>query len=379
MAQELQVVHGQPSWRVSTAQVEAFVTELGGQLGPVTFNRGKHDIRPFPMPPWIDEPLDEDVSPILRALRGDFFCLPFGANTTPYNGELHPEHGQPVHRLWNFESNTECAVQLSQETTIRQGRIDKWLELRPGHPALYQRHVISGMAGPMPLGHHAMVLFPDRAGSGVLSMSPFVHGQVFPGQFENPEQKGYSSLSPGALFSSLSNVPLAVGGETDLSRYPARRGFDDLVMLVSDDDLAFAWTAVVFADERFVWFALRDPRVLRSTVLWFSNGGRHASPWNGRHVNLMGIEHVTAYFHRGLAESALDNSIRQLGYPTALELDPSTPLVVNHIMGATAIPESFDRVAAIVPDGLGIVRLIADSGYEVVVPLDLAFLGTDAG
>ena len=66
---------------------------------------------------------------------------------------------------------------------------------------------------------------------------------------------------------------------------------------------------MTFPAERFVWFALKDPRILRKTVLWISNGGRHYPPWNGRHINVMGLEEVTAYFHLGLADSARKNPI----------------------------------------------------------------------
>ena len=78
-------------------------------------------------------------------------------------------------------------------------------------------------------------------------------------------------------------------------------------MLASNTDDPFAWTAVAFSKQRFVWFALKNPRVLHSTILWFSNGGRHYGPWNGRHVTVMGLEEVTANFHYGLAESVQAN------------------------------------------------------------------------
>jgi len=81
--------------------------------------------------------------------------------------------------------------------------------------------------------------------------------------------------------------------------YPARRGFDDLVMLSADPDLPFAWNAVTFPAQRYVWFSLRDPRVLRHTIFWISNGGRHYAPWNGRHTGVLGLEDITSYFHMG--------------------------------------------------------------------------------
>ena len=119
-------------------------------------------------------------------------------------------------------------------------------------------------------------------------------------------------------------------------------------MLVSRRGAKFAWTGVTFAKERFVWFALKDPRVLRSTLMWMSNGGRHYPPWSGRHVNTLGLEEITGYFHYGIAHSAADNEIARGGDPTCVQLDPEKPLVVNYIMAVAAVPARFDRVRSIV-------------------------------
>src|SRR4030095_10217321 len=101
-----------------------------------------------------------------------------------------------------------------------------------------------------------------------------------------------------------------------------------------------ACTAVTFAKERYAWFALKNPRVLASTIFWISNGGRHYAPWSGRHVNVMGIEDVTANFHKGLAESAKANDLSRAGIPTHVKLSPRKPLVVNYIMGVLSLPSA---------------------------------------
>jgi hypothetical protein len=242
-----------------------------------------------------------------------------------------------------------------------------------GHTAVYQRHVIAGARGPMSVGHHAMLKFPDAPGSGIVSTSRFVRAQVLPNFFERPENRGYQSLKPGAPFRSLERVPLLAGGTTDLTRYPARLGYDDLVMLTADAKLPFAWNAVTFPRERHVYFALRDPRVLRHTILWISNGGRHYAPWNGRHTSVMGIEDVTGYFHHGLAESAKSNPLSRRGIPTTLMLDPKKPTAVNYVIAVAAIPAGFDRVAEIRAVKGG-VELIATSGKRVWSALDVEFL-----
>jgi hypothetical protein len=125
-----------------------------------------------------------------------------------------------------------------------------------------------------------------------------------------------------------------------------------------------------------VWFALKDPKVLRETVFWMSNRGRHYAPWSSRHLNVMGIEDVTANFHFGLAASASANPISSKGWPTCVTLDPRQPLVVNYIMGVAAIPTGFDRVAAIEPGADGkTITLRSESGRKAVATVDLGFLG----
>jgi hypothetical protein len=378
------IIHGQPSWRLASTSVEAFVTELGGHLGPVTFDRQGRKRQPYSVAPWAEERVDLSRPPIIRVLRGDFFCLPFGGNATAFGGEQHPVHGETANARWRFRSLETSAgrscLHLSLQTKVRPGRVDKRIWLVDGHDTVYSQQVVTGMSGPMNLGHHAMLKFPEAPGSGLVSTSRFVYGQVFPQALELPENRGYSWLKPGAEFSSLEKVPTLTGETADLTRYPARRGFEDLVMLVSDAEAPFAWTAVTFPKERYVWFALKDPRVLRETVFWLSNGGRHYPPWNSRHVNVMGLEEVTSYFHLGLAESARQNSISRKGYRTCLALNPGKPLVVPYIMGVAGVPAGFDRVVSIqAVRGNRSILLKSASGRQAKAAVDVGFLQAGPG
>jgi hypothetical protein len=376
-APRLHIVHGQPSWSFHSDTVHAHLTQLGGHLGPVTFRLGHRIVAPFSVAPWAEEKIAPDTIDLLRALRGDFFCAPFGGNGRVWKGEQHPTHGQTANGKWQlaaFESAGErLTLHATMDTTIRRGRVDKFVSLIEGHTAVYQRHVLSGMRGPMDVGHHAMVKFPDEPNSGIVSTSRFVHAQVFPDAFEEPANRGYQSLVPGARFTRLDRVSLLSGGYADLTRYPARRGFEDLVMLTADPKLKLAWNAVTFPKQRYVWFALRNPRVLRHTILWISNGGRHYAPWNGRHVDVLGIEDVTAYFHYGLAESAQPNPLSRRGIPTALQLNPKQPTSVSYIVGVAEIPKGFDQVRAIHPVEGG-VELVAASGQRARTSVALNFL-----
>lgn len=374
----LRTILGQPSWSFRSSHVVAALTRLGGQLGPVMFRVGRRTIAPLSVAPWVEEKSAQKLIPLLGVLRGDFFCAPFGGNATPYRGEQHPPHGETANSPWRLESiekhGVHTTVHASLATKIRRGRVDKFITLIDGHAVVYQRHAISGARGPMDVGHHAMVKFPEARGSGIVSTSRFVHAQVFPAEFESAQNYGYQSLKAGATFTSLERAPLAHGGTTDLSRYPARRGFEDLVMLTADPKLSLAWNAVTFPAGRYVYFALRDPRQLRHTILWISNGGRHYAPWNGRHVGVMGIEDTTSYFHFGLAESAKPNPLSRRGIPTSVTLDPKQPTVVNYIFGVAEIPAGFDRVKDIKRAADGI-ELIAANGKRARATVDLGFLG----
>lgn len=377
-----QVVFGQPSWPIRSSSVEAFVSEVGGHLAPVIFDRRGRRIQPYALAPWWNEKLPANTLPLIKVLRGDFFCLPFGANAEPFRGERHQVHGETANRKWKFEvlerEDARTTLHLSMNTTVRRGRVDKRITLVNGHNAVYCQHVVSGMSGPIDFGHHAMLKFPDQPGSGILTHSPVKFGMVSVRPLENPETFGYSMLKPGAKFASLRRVPTMTGGWADLTRYPARRGFEDLVLLATKQSGPFAWVAVTFPEERYVWFALKDPQVLRQTALWHSNGGRHYPPWSGRHLNVLGIEDLTGFFHYGLRPSARRNCLNELGEQTCLQLRPNEHPDVNYIMAVAEIPHGYDCTKRIQAERDGAVTLVSGGGRSVRVPLQYDFLKTGA-
>ena len=136
-----------------------------------------------------------------------------------------------------------------------------------------------------------------------------------------------------------------------------------------------AWTAVSFPEQGYLWFALKNPRLLASTVLWLSNGGRHYAPWSSRHRRVLGIEDVTAYFHFGLADSIAANPVSRRGIPTALKLRADRPLTIPYIMGVVAIPARFGTVRT-VAFAKNHATFIDTAGRRVSTAVDTAFLNT---
>ena len=405
-AAELRSFHAQPCFVVATKQVEVAVTQTGGHMAPVTFFRDSgQPVRPYYVSPWQDErprtepgpwnPLGPNYrpwlnqpqvkmpAPVLVTLRGDFFCLPFGGNSEEVAGEKHPPHGETAGESWQLVGTKTAGdvttLTLGLETKVRTGRVTKELSLVEGQNVVYSRHLIEGFAGRVPLGHHATLAMPEADGAVRIATSAFRFGMTCPSLFSDPKQREYQALQPGAKWTDLAKVPAAWKGapDADLTRLPGRYGHADLIQLANESwekTGGPAWTTATFADGGYVWFALKDPAVLRTTVFWMENHGRHGHPWNGRN-NCLGLEDVTAFFADGLAASTRENLLTKEGVDTALALRADQPTAVNYIQGVVKIPAGFENVQSL-EFAPGAVTFISTTGKRVTAPVRHEFLKT---
>ena len=376
-------IAGQPSWVVQTPEVELAVTQLGGHMAPVTFCRNTdRPVQPYYVSSWQGKRL-RIPAPVLVPLRGDFFCLPFGGNAAAFEGRQFPGHGEPATATWTLAGVAAeggvTTLTLVQKQRLMPGCVTKQLSLVNGQNVVYCRHVIDGCSGPMPLGHHASLRVPEQEGAMRVAVSPFTFGLTCPILFSDPANREYQSLAIGAEFTDLRRVPLIwkEPAEADGTRYPARRGFTDLMAVFSETPRKQpAWVAATVQEEGYVWFALKDPAVQPATVLWIQNGGRHGFPWNGGE-RCLGLEDVCAFFAEGLAASVQDNVLSAGGVPTCVTLSPDRPTAVNYIQGVARIPDGFECVKdlAFAP---GEVTFRSVTGKTVAVPVRHEFVRTGA-
>lgn len=377
-------IHSQPCALLSTKQVELAVTKLGGHMAPVTFFRdsGK-PVRPYYVSPWQDEKATKIPAPVMVPLRGDFFCMPFGGNSDEVGGEKHPPHGEVAGSAWKVAGTKKTGdvttLTLGIETKARKGKVTKELSLVDGQNVVYSRHTIEGFAGSVPLGHHATLAMPEKEGAVRIATSAIRFGMTCPSLFSDPKNREYQALQPGAKWTDLAKVPAAWkdAPDADLTSLPGRYGHADLVQLANESwekTNGPAWTTATFADGGFVWFALKDPAVLNSTVFWMENHGRHAHPWNGRN-NCLGLEDVTAHFADGLAASIKENALTKGGVETTVKLSAEKPTAVNYIQGVVKIPEGFENVRS-VEFAPGEVTFVSTTGKRVTAPVRHEFLRT---
>jgi len=376
----LRTIAAQPSWVVRSSSVELAVTQLGGHMAPVTFCRDTaRPVQPYYISPWQGEACKLD-EPVLVPLRGDFFCMPFGANEQAYRGKRHHVHGEPGGAKWRFvaleTSGAATTLMLSMRTKVRPGTVTKRLGLVDGQNVVYVQHVLEGYSGLTPLGHHATLAVPAEPGSLRVATSKFKIGRTNPAPGGDPASREYGSLAPDEGFRDLARVPLVWKDPAygDLTSFPARTGFTDIAAVFKTPGRTPAWIAATVAGEGYMWYSLKDAAVLPATVLWIANRGRHGAPWNGRN-RCLALEDVCGYFADGLAASVRANPISKAGIPTAVKLSPKTPTAVNCIQGVVKVPRSFQTVrSARFADGKVIFRGAA--GKEVTAAVNWKFLAT---
>ncbi len=360
------LIHGAPSFTITEGPTSLALTQTGGHLTATFTLPSGRVVSPYALAPWTPGEFPADLPVLLTHLRGDFFCLPFGPQTDG------PPHGDTANADWQATEHTNT---FSLTTTDSRAQVSKVLTIHPEHRALYLSHRITGLSGRWSYGSHPILdlsALPD--GAGRLTTSPFRWASTYPGLFSDPANNEHQSLAPDTEFTDLTAVPLANGGTTDLTRHPARPGFDDLVMLVNEpasNTQPFAWTAVVF--DGYVWFSLKDPADFPATLFWISNGGREGAPWNSRHTKRLGLEEVCSHFCDSIDVSREDR-LADKNISTTREFHPDQETSLRLIQAVAEVPADFGPLQSITPHGNDAVLLTSTTGREVTTPLNWPFL-----
>jgi len=345
------------------------VTETGGHLSDVTFTLpGGAKVRPMHTVPWQPEELEPGAPNVLRVLRGDFFCAPFGSDGADPS-DPNSTHGLPANGTWRVTRLTPTSLDAELEGPVMGATVTKHVAVRPRENVVYQRHVMTGGAGRLPVGQHAMV----HADTPLqLAFAPYTMALTPPVPFEVPPQ-GRQLLAEDQVIADITKAKRVDGGTVDVSVFPAAPGFETLWMVVTDRSLPFGWTTATAADQGWVWFGLRNVAELPQTVVWMSDGGRDYAPWNGRHRRCIGLEDICGYFHLGTKRSAADNPVAASGSPTAVTLG-GKPVSISYIFGVAATPAGFGRVKEVVKAPGGI-SLVDGGGRKAFAAVDLSFIG----
>ncbi|MEM7491063.1 MAG: hypothetical protein AAF390_18265, partial [Pseudomonadota bacterium] len=219
-----------------------------------------------------------------RRLAGTFACLPFGRDDV----DGGPPHGTTAQAPWRILRRSAGA--LTAATATPRGTVSVTLSLRDDHPVLYQSHHLD-LTAPATFAHHPMVQ-SVRA----IAHSPARAVHTFPTQ----EAPGTERWPPDRRRPAL--PPLPEGEGTDFATIVSAPGL--------------GWTAAMRATDTLLF--LRPAAILPVTNVWLWNGGRSHAPWNGRALDVCGIEDAICAGASGFAAALGDNRIAADGVPTAL-------------------------------------------------------------
>ena len=122
------------AWPIRSDRVSLAVTETGAHLSDVRFTLDDgRSAAPMHTSPWEHESLPADLPPILRVLRGDFFCAPFAdSNVIPTETRAH---GLPANGNWDVVEQTPRSLDLRLEGDVALRGQDQ-----PSRPDRADRH-----------------------------------------------------------------------------------------------------------------------------------------------------------------------------------------------------------------------------------------------
>lgn len=306
------------------------LNRLGAMLAPVVFTApGQPDFSPMQIAPWHAEPVGAAQVGLMRGLRGDWPCVPFGRTDRPVDLPAgwsartpHDDwgHGYSAHHDWDWlaiDDPLTLTLTIALPDADPIARLTRTVRARPDATVVDLGLCIEARVPcTLPVALHPTL----RLDAGRVALDLPAHG---PGlTYPVPAEPGRSRLAPDQRFDRLDAVPTTDGPPADLTRFPQPQESEDLLQLI-------ALGGPVTARYLDCGWALEldwDRALLPDLMLWVSHRGRLYPPWNGRHLAL-GVEPVCGVFDLGRV--AAPPADHPLSARTGLALTPGQPLVVR--------------------------------------------------
>jgi hypothetical protein len=328
------------NWEFGSAEVQS----LGGMLGPVTFRLGdERELEIMHVAPWAGTTNAAGLPGLLRRMRGEWPCLPFGRSDTPvglppgWNAKTADDswdHGYAAHHRWTcLEADSE-SVRLGIDYPAASPivRMERLIRVEPHSPALnISLSVWSRRPARLPIGLHPTFRLPAMPGrvkvmlgrhDGVYSYPTGVPGAV-------------SRLIPDQRSASLAALA-GIDGPFDLEHLPVAMPTEELMQVRAiaagheskADNAPFALHYLDYDACVGMWW---DTAQLPDLMLWISNGGRINYPWMSRHLAI-GAEPINSLFDLGRVATA------PAGHPLAdrlgVALSPDQPWQTSYRIAA---------------------------------------------
>ncbi|WP_407649008.1 hypothetical protein [Devosia algicola] len=172
----------------------------------------------------------------------------------------------------------------------------------------------------LPIGLHPCFRLPEAPGAMRVEFGDNIAGATYPIDVDDS-----SIFATGQMLPRWNEVPLRAGGKIDAGRLPLDRNTEELLQLFDVPGQAALWNSAEGYRVRLGW----DQSHFPSALMWISNRGRQAAPWNGRHLGL-GLEPICGAFDLGPQISAADNPIARRGTPTVRQFKAGERFVTRY-------------------------------------------------
>jgi hypothetical protein len=323
--------NGGRGWRLNWDHGSAEVQPLGGMLGPVSLRLDdERELDLMHVAPWAGTTGAAGLPGVLRRLRGEWPCVPFGRADTP--ASLPPGwhtrasddawmHGYAANQRWTCIEASALRVHLAIDYPADSAiaRIERVIAADPNAPALdITLGIWARRAARVPVGLHPTFRIPPAPGRVQVALG--AHAGIH----------SYPACPPGAVSRLLPDTRSAtlsalagVDGPLDLTRLPLAMPTEELVQVRALSGTGgqppFALHYLDYDASVGMWW---DTEQLPDLMLWISNGGRINYPWMSRHLAI-GAEPLNSLFDLGRVAQA------PAGHPLAdrlgLALHPDQP------------------------------------------------------
>lgn len=325
------------SWTHGMLQVHS----LGGMFGPGTFLLPDgRQVSPFHVAPWWNEPESTKLDGLLRGLRGEWPCVPFGfpmpREDFPEDWKSVMDDAETVRDVHGFGSNHHWTFEDDDRSDGVRLRIDYPDDhdveklVRVIRPVLHapeiniELHIHARRSCRLPVALHGCFALPPEVGTAALVPGGFMEGLTHPSIVE----PGVGLFEPGRTFHRLDAVPGRNGKQVNAASLPFRQPVEELVQLNRCDGTF----ALLNSREGYRINLIWDAKILPSVLLWYSNRGRDYAPWSSRNLSI-GIEPCCSAFGLAPSTSAAQNPIVQHGTPTAVALSQEAPTLIRYRIG----------------------------------------------
>jgi hypothetical protein len=309
--------HVSGRWRLAWKHGSAEVQSLGAMLGPLSLRIGPgRELEIMHVAPWAGMTRADNLPGIMRRLRGEWPCVPFGCTEAPHglpaSWRTHApddawNHGYAANHHWRCVSADERRIHLAIDYPASSPieHIERVIAADPDGPAVdIELRVWARRPARLPAGLHPTFRIPPSTGRVRVVLGP--HDGIF--SYPAQPAGAVSRLLPDRRSNSLAHLP-GVDGTVDLAHLPLAAPAEELLQVraLEAPGVATPGAAAPFALHYLdydacvgLWW---DTAQLPDLLLWVSNGVRIHFPWMGNHLAL-GAEPVNSLFDLGRIATA---------------------------------------------------------------------------